>query len=1207
MVEDMQHSRSFSVYPRMFAVGALALFITASMPAWAQAVYGNVVGTVTNSSGQPIGGATITVVSVEKGSKQRVTSDPSGFFTISHLVPDTYNIKAEASGYKTREDVGEEVYADQAVSMQFQLDKGAGIENAQGAQASSLLKTDRADVSTTLTAQDISDLPNLTRNFTAFELLTPGALTFPLVENTARPSQNPQQGLQIDQNGQHYGFSAFQLDGTDNRDPIAGIIVINPPLESISEMKVTTQNFDAEFGQALAGLVTAQTRSGGNTWHGSLFEFRHTDWAAASHPKFQNLNVTRDPFNINQFGGSLGGPIIANRLFIFGDYQGNRRALDFTKFTNVPTLKVRNTCLTPAPGQDCDLSDYAIPKSIFALRCPIANLVPCTEPNGMSIPQKDLSPQAVALLKLLPPPNVPVSKLSIPGVQNYETTGAEPWNDDEFDVRVDQNLSAKLTLFGRYSFFDSRLDASGVFGNLRGGTGLSGDNFAGSSRSQDDSVSAGFDYLLSPNLTTDFRFGFYRYHLNVLQGALNTTPATDVGLLGLNLGDPYSSGMPAFVIVEPPAAVTTNIQFGYSQDINNCPCPLLENEQQFQWANNWTKVHGNHTFKWGADFRYAQNLRVASDTRRAGRLVFTPQTTAGPGSGGLGLASFLLGAVSTFGQGVGTDSSAGERQHRYFFYWQDTWRVTSRLTLTYGLRWEIYLPQSVTGANQGGFLNVNTRMINVAGNGNTNLHGNVQNDFNNFAPRLGFAYRVLPHTVLRAAYGRSFDLGSLGAVFGDTITQNPPVLANVQKLPDYPGQEVFNLVHLSPAGAIAPIVNGQISLPNDILPNDISANVVPDRIRIPTIDAWNASVQHELSSSTYLELAYVANKATRIFPGESANSSKNASYNLNQGTIQGFEDTNPKIQCQPNSNDARPIASLAHPCASLLSSRQPFGSRCDASEFLPCWTQTINYFGDNANSSYESLQVKLEKRFTRGFEFRAAYTWSKGLGYIGDYYAVDPRVNYGPTDFDRTHAFTLSTLWDLPIGRGKALLGSAGGLLNRLAGGWALNTISYVYSGLPFTPTYNSNECANDVDTGPCRPNLVGPVQITGNRNGYFTSVPSSCFAGTSSKPSNSFSNPGPVCGPWQRPARGTFGTAGNNSLRGPGFFDTDLALLKSIPLTERSAIQFRAVVTNLFNKVNLGLPNACVDCGNTTSGVIANLANGATMRQFQFALRVQF
>jgi len=1181
---------------RNLFMAALGVFVCLCAAAPAQTVYGSIRGTVTGGSDQPISGATITVISVQKGSKQRVTSNRSGFFSVSHLLPDTYNISAEAAGHGTCQVSGEDVYADQAVTEEFQLDQCAGVGTARPIDSGSILKTDRADVSTTLSVLDIQNLPNSTRNFTAFELLVPGAVSYPIAENTARASQNPQRGLQIDQNGQHYGGSAFQLDGTDNRDPIAGLIVINPTLESISEMKVTTQNFDAEFGQALAGLVTAQTRSGSNSWHGSLFEYRNSDWAQASPPNLNNANVANNPFKINQFGGSIGGPIIRSRLFIFGDYQGNRRAFDIAKFANVPTATVFTTCLQP--GQACDLSDYKM-----SLQCPT---VPMGEPDtcptpisGMTIPQKDLSAQAVSLLRQLPMPNFGAAGKTF---QNYTATGVEPWNDDEFDVRVDQSASTRLKLFGRYSFFDSRLDSPAIFGDVVGGIGLSSDNFAGNSRSRDHSASGGFDYLFSADLTTDFRFGFYRYHVNILPGGLNSTPATAAGIPGLNLGDSYTSGMPGFVIQQPPAPVTSTVQFGYSQEVNNCNCPLLENEQQFQWANNWTKVHDNHTFKWGVDLRYAQNLRVASDRHRAGVLQFSPLTTAIPGvaKSGLGLASFLLGSASNFSRylDINHDFSAGERQHRYFFYGQDTWRATSRFTLTYGLRWELYMPQSVSGAGQGGFLDPHTGIISVAGYGSTNLQGNVQTKFTNFAPRLGFAYQVLPKTVVRAAYGRSFDLGSLGAVFGDSVTQNLPVLAWEQFAPQYPGEEVYNLAQPAPP-VPSPnplpnplIVNGQINL-NGV--GNVSANVLPTRLVVPTIDAWNVSVQHEFNSSTSLELAYVANKATHIFPGESSNSLKNASYNLNQATLKGFEDTTNPAECQPNSPGPNP-GTPGDPCASLASSRQPFFSSLG-------WTQTISYFGNNASSAYESLQVKLDRRFSHSFEFRAAYTWSRGSGYVEDYFAVDPRVNYGVNDFDRTHAFSLATLWDLPVGRGKKLLGNAGPLLNRVVGGWAINTISYAYSGLPFTPTYMSGECAMDADTGPCRPNLAGPVQITGKRSGYFSAVPANC----NFSQGQGFGTTGPVCGPWQRPMRGAFGTAGRNSLRGPSFFDTDLALLKNVALSERAQLQFRTEVSNLFNRVNLGLPNPCVDCGAGTSGVISLLANNANMRQFRFALRLQF
>lgn len=462
----MKHSVAFGAFPRVWiSISILVLSVSASIPASAQAVYGNVWGTVT-SSGQPIGGATITVVSEEKGSKERVTSNLSGIFTVSHLLPDTYNIRVEASGYETREFIGQEIYADHTVNLSFQLVKGLGAINAQSADAGSLLKTDRADVSTTLSLQELQDLPNFTRNFTAFEILAPGALPNAIVPSVLRPNQNPQQGTQINQNGQHFSGSAFQLDGTDDRDPIAGIIVINPSLESLSEMKITTQNFDAEFGQALAGLVTAQTRSGSNQLHGSAFEIRDSNWAAASNPNLNNPNVANNPFKVNEFSGSFGGPLVKNRLFIFGDYQGHRRSFDVTRFVPVPTKKVHDTCLNPA-STVCDLSDY--PVAIYQPGTSIRFGALGTICKTNCIPTPMLSPPAVNLLNLLPPPNAPEGRVvdnKVTAESGYKATEAEPWNDDEFDLRVDQNVSERFKLFGRYSFADFRINADGVFGPL---------------------------------------------------------------------------------------------------------------------------------------------------------------------------------------------------------------------------------------------------------------------------------------------------------------------------------------------------------------------------------------------------------------------------------------------------------------------------------------------------------------------------------------------------------------------------------------------------------------------------------------------------------------------------------------------------------------------------------------------------------------------
>ena len=1208
-----------SHYRASLSVGTLALCLSAARPALAQAVYGSVVGSVIGSAGEPIKGAAITVISVEKASVERATSNSLGWFTITHLLSDTYNIRAEAPGYKTSEDLGEEVYADQAVTVQFHLDKGMGTGSARSREASSLLKTDRADVSTTLSLQELQDLPNFDRNFTNFELLAPGALPNAQI-SVLRPELNPQQGLQINQNGQHYSGSAFQLDGTDNNDPIAGIIVINPSLESLSEMKVTAQNFDAEFGQALAGLVTAQTRSGSNRWHGSAFEIRNTDWGAASDPNLNNPNLVVNPLHINQFGGSVGGPLVQNRLFVFGDYRGNRRVFDSSAFVPVPTQKVRDTCLNPSSTL-CDLSDYNViapnfKTPSFNIYVPAGFNIPATCSTGLMdgsqfpgnmIPTCMLSTPAVNLLKLLPAPNSSISKsnanlVAVPS--SYEVSGAEPWNDDEVDLRIDQNISERFKLFGRYTFADFRIDANGAYGAAAGGFGVSNDGFAGSSRSRNQDISGGFDYIFNPSLNMDFRFGFYRYHLEVFQGGLNTTPASEAGIPGLNLGDKFTSGMPSISINDPGQAGGI-IAFGYGQTQICNGCPLLEHEQQFQGTTNWTRIKGEHNLKFGADFRYARNLRVAGE--RAGALSFSSLNTSNPNPvpgappAGLSLATFLLGDVTSFNRFIGSNYNAGERQNRLFFYGQDNWRATSRLTLTYGLRWEIYAPQSVNGKGNGGFLDLNTGMMDVAGLGNFNLQGNVKNSFTNLAPRVGFAYHMLPHTVVRAAYGRSFDLGFAGAVFGDTVTQNLPVVAQQQLPATSFGTTVFTLTDGPPPPSVPTVsASGQF-----MLPPGIASNVVTSRMRLPTIDAWNFTVQQELTPTMFLDLGYVANKGTHVFPDPPNTGTQSASYDLNEATVQGFLEpcsAGSLVPCSTAGSICSTTGStkskiFPEVCTTSTTSRQPYFSRFK-------WNQQIFYFGNNANDNYESLQVKLEKRFKQGLQFRAGYTWSKSLVYAQDYFAIDPKLNHGPANFDRKHAFVFSNLWELPIGKGKPLLNGAGGVLDRVIGGWALDTVTFWYSGLPFSPTYLN--CAQDRDTGPCRPNLVGPVEITGNRRSYFTTSLTPLTPGTATVNADGTitAGPGQTVGPWQRPAPGTFGNAGYNFLRGPGLFNTDLALLKNISLTESSRLQFRVDVKNVFNKVNLGPPSPCVDCGPAT---ITTLASGVTMRQFQFALKLQF
>jgi hypothetical protein len=1108
-----------------------AVFVVFPGTVHAQAVYGSIFGTITDQSGAAVVGASLTVTSVQKNTKFETTSNEAGNYNVSHLIPDHYDVRLKAPGFKVVESTGIPVYADQAARIDMKLQVGGSEEKLTvSAEDIPLMKTDRSDVATTFDEREVESLPILNRNFTSLELLAPGTSQLGWQHISA---ENPQGGIQIMVNGQHFGGTSFQLDGTDNRDPVLGIIVINPTLESVTQTKVTTQNYDAEFGQALAGVITVQTKSGTNEFHSSAFEFRRTAWGQARNPFTQPPDRPLPGTKWNQFGVSLGGPLIKNRLFFFGDYQGTRRFNGASVRLNVPTALIRSTCLDPAVTF-CDFSEYSQP---------IFDPSTGTQFTNNQIPRNRISSQAVNLLSHLPGPNVAGAGL----IQNFITSGSELFNDDDFNIRIDYNASERLNIFGRYSFADFRKNAMGAFGAIAGGPGLSPDGFASQSLARNQSIAVGANYVLKPSLLVDFRFGFFRYHVNVLPNDLGMTPAKDAGIPGVNLGDILTSGMPT-VLVD--GQQGDQFFFGH-----NCNCPLLETEQQFQWVSNWAKTVGNHTFKWGADFRYAQNLRVASNDSRTGTLWFFNSGTQGPTGGGTGLATLLLGGVSLFSRFASTVDDAGERQRRWFFYGQDTFRVTRKLVLNYGLRWEIYFPQSVTGKGAGGWVDLDTGLVNVAGFGNINLQGNVKHNFTNFAPRLGIAYQATSKTVVRLGYGRSFDLGVFGSNFGHTATQNLPVLVAQQVNPSSNTASVFDLSQGPPAPTFPKVPDsGQF-----LLPDQVGAFVLPRRMRLPTLDAWNLTVQQEITPTLSLSAGYVANKGTHVFTENSPD------YDPNQATIVGFGslDTN---------------------------QRKPFFKKFG-------WTQGLRYYGDDASDSYHSLQVVAHKRFTRGYQFLAHYTWSKSLGYDSDYYAIDPKLNYGVSITDRKHVFVLTNLLELPVGKGKALLGSAGGIANRIVGGWSLSGTVTWESGLAFSPSYAN--CRADRDTGPCRPNLVGSVHITGRRDGYFTT--------TGGVPLQPNGTPGDTIGPWQRPAFGTFGSAGRNSLRGPGFFQADVSVAKNISLKESSSIQFRTDIFNLFNKVNLDLPIPCVDCPGSAT-IINTAFNGtALQRQIMFSLRFEF
>jgi len=1148
--------RNLSLYSNSFFLTVsvcLLLLLAAGQKAGAQAVYGSIAGTVSDSSGAPVANAAVTIIEVNRNTSSEVHTNESGNYDQSHLIIGHYQVRVEAPGFKAAVTEGVELAIDTVSTVNFKLSPGEVRETVTVTSESPLLKTERTDVATTLSQMQVQDLPTFGRNFTELLLQTPGALQFNWNDTS---TENPQGGIAVNVNGQMFVGVGGQLDGTDNRDMMYGNMIIVPNLDAVEEAKITSSNYDAEFGSASAAVVTTSIKSGTNNIHGTSFLYRRNDLTQARDPFSES---TPDPVTgrylpqslWDQFGGSIGGPILKDKLFYFGDYQGTRAKDGGSALAEVPTAAERT-------GDFSAWLQGSSPQVIYNPYDPETGAIVAPALRqpfpGNKIPAQYLSTPAMNLLKYIPLPNLPSPT---PGLNNYSGTGNDTFHGDSVNVRVDYFKSAKLTLFERYTFTQFLKSAPGLFGALAGGPqfGQIGYTGAGSTRPQSNAL--GFNYVLTPNILTDFRLGWYRQRIFVSPLVIGD-PATQAGAPGLNIpSDSTTLNMPNFNITG-----NGGFQFGSSL-YNNCNCPLTEKMQQFQFINNWSFQKGNHTFKVGWDVRRLQNLRVPSDQHRSGQLNFISDTTEGPSSGGLPLASYLLGEVNTFSRYVSSSLHAGERQTRSFYYGQDTWRASAKLTVNLGLRWEIYNPQTVTSAGNGGWFQPDTGEIKVAGVNGVPLNGDVQNTFKNLAPRAGVAYQISPRTVIRTGYGRTFDVGTFGSIFGHSVTQNLPVLGTQSINPANSWQSAFNLAVGPPALDPTTILQAQGKGPdgNYIYPHaGVRAWVYPKKMRLPTVDAWNATIQHQLTRTISIESGYVGNKGTHsILDGNPYNDE-------NAPTIVGFN--------QGLSTDER----------------RPYYNRYANN---PGFTNPLLYFGNDTDNHYNSIQNKIEKRFGSGYQILGNYTYSQAKSHDQPYFDIDRNLWYGRPDWQRDNVLVVSNISQLPFGHGKKFLSHSSRLVDAVVGGWQISDNTSWMSAQGFNTSYA--ECGSDNDVGSCHPSVQGSTSVhSKNRNNWYAVATAPLV------------NNGQQSGPWIRPASGTFGDDVRNSLRGPRWTQTDASIVKSMTLIpERLNAQFRTDFFNLFNHVNLGNPGGCVDCSN--AGVIQNLASNAAMRQLEFGFRLEF
>ena len=1147
----------------LFAVClSLALFCFSGTLS-AQQVFGSIFGTVTDPTGAAVGGAKVTITDVNKGTSSDVTSNESGNYAKGQLILGTYQISIEASGFQKAVSNPIPVTVDNAARFDVTLKVGNVTQEVEVTAAAPLLQSDRADVAQTFSSEQIEDLPSIGRNAQAMELLNPGTVRLGWAHAS---DENPQGSVQMEVNGQLFSSMGYELDGTTNQDPILGIIVINPTFDSLAELKQANQNFDAEFEYVGGGVATYSTKSGSNDFHGDMFEFLQSNtpgFTTNARNPFTNANPT---YHQNLFGGSIGGRVIKDKLFFFGDAELNRQAQGGSVLTSVPTSGERTG----------DLSDWLASSKNYQIYDPNTGNADGTGrtpfPNNQ-IPTARLSSQAQAIINYFPTPNSSVA--GTPFANNYSASGAVAITKNQWNTRWDYYLNQKNTIFGRYSYAAFTEQAPGAFGLAAGGPTIG--NYAGNSNARNQSLAVGWTNTISPTLINEFRLGYMRYHVFDVPNGYGTQPALQAGIPGLNLDKTYTSGMPYFDISNPNGSE----QLGYALGVNQCNCPLTQSERQIQFVDNLNKIHGNHSFKFGADLRYAMNLRVPSDSHRAGELYFNGSNTAtvcsvaNPCSngatsgefGGVGLASFLLGDVSSFDRYVSTSTNAQETQPRLFWYGQDEWRVSPKLTVTLGLRWEMVFPESVNAAGNGATLDINNGLMYVFGVGGVSSHGIQNMNWHSFAPRAGIAYQLNPKTVVRAGYGWAYNLGTFGSTFGHNVTQNPPVLTYQQ--PSTPNGVNFLPVFTLAQGAPTPPTITVASNGTFPLPAGVNPKFRPNTVTLPTNYLYNLTVERQLTNKIAVSGGYVGNSSRHGFFGTGQ------SINLNQ------------MMYSPSAQQAG----------------QTSGNNSDLPYFnLYGWTQSLSYYCDCSNEQYNSFQSTVKVNALSGWTVQGNYTYQRQRGdgwgpYNSTYYFLyDRSAGTGYDDLLPRNQLTIAQNYDIPFGHGRKYGSNVSRPVDAALGGWTISGITTFYSGLPINPTLENYGSNAQPWAGPGNRPMVGSGSVyaaSQNRNQWIVGCPNQLC----------------TSGPYLYPASYTFGNYPINQLFGPHFINQDFSIMKNFRITEKVTFGFRMDSTNFFNHTNLSTPNT--DVQSPQVGQITSIAfggnNGIGMRKLQFSGNIRF
>ena len=1181
---------------RLRTIALLVCLLAAS--AFGQRDLGTIAGTVTDPQGALVPDARITITEEATGLKYDLTSNSAGEFVRPALKPGTYTVVAEATGFRRVEQRNVQVTGGDRVAVPLTLAVGDVSQSVEVSSTAPLLQTESTRLGTNLDSKSVSDLPlSGQRNAAYLARLSPNVVP-------AEPGARDAAGGGFSANGvRSNGQNNYLLNGVDNNVNVVDFLnqtafVIGPAPDAIGELTIITNGYNAEYGRAAGGVMNVTIKSGTNEFHGNVFEYLQNKELDANRWENNLVGVPRGPFEQNQFGATAGFPIIRNKLFMFGDYQGTRISdtggaypnLGYSGFATIPTAAMKqgdfSSELGPSLGADPGSGLAVTRGAIYDPASTIYNgsnlPVSRTVFPGNIIPQSRFDPAYNKILQQYPATNQPIKTGTFPGNDFYYTTPGK-WVTDQGDGRVDYRLSEKDSLFGSLSWSNTAKIDGAPFPGALDGTPYNG--AAETDLSRNAQIS--YTRVWSPALISESRIGFTRLVTGRVGAVPKTNAFKEFGIGGYDpTGNQENNGG------LPPMAYSN----GYTTIGTVNWIPITEYNNVWDFIQNVSLVKGKHSYKFGAEFRPIQFPFFSGPTPR-GSMNFSNSETAFPSNQksptagvtfssvtGDPVASALLGQID--GGAISTTNPVSSRRVAYAFYAQDDWKVTPKLTLNLGVRYELWSPiydqfarqsnfdlQSETlyipsGPNQDAPLPPNFGMLfpNV-----TVSRGKIANtlipwDKFDFGPRIGIAYQVTQKMVVRLGfgifYGGEENQGGSPSR-GESVPFNEQVnLSRTQGVstfigvsdPACPGCNWFT-------GG----VTGGFPASPFTLPAGVSLRGVQSDFRSPLVQKWNAVVQRELPGNLSLEVGYEGNHQAHqliLWNSDTCPNFGTANSSISCATLQQIQPACPPPTCQSVGNG--------------LSMTSTFG------------------FGN-----YDALSAKVEKRYSHGLQFVSAYTWShafansntplSGSTGFAPKTITDYGTGYSSAAWDIRHNFTTGFSWQAPVGRGQRFGGSMNRFADAIVGNWMLNGVLSLRTGVPYTIRYNGcqgvwNACTGDLVNG-ADPNAAPAGGRTPTQ--YFN-----------------IAN-------FVAPAALTGGNLGLQSQTGPPTRTLDASIFKTFPITERFRVQFRAEAFNVANTPQFNIPdsslqNSALLGGNGNFGKITS-TQAASERHYQFSLKLLF